>query len=236
MNGLPTKQMSLELDAVEDFDNDAFASVLNYDPQALGIAMDQPIHTTGGEGIDRALSTPHHPQWLSDEELVSLPLDRLESLVAEGNKIIMISYLLKKVDKASSKRIDRLDDNGFNLLHYCCSLDFTLPVIEKLLHEKKANIEDRTKDSDTPLHVAVSEGHWEIVKYLIDEGADKEALNGDGADIYEIARKKGHQALLQELEKVCSSILSIIYIMHFSFFLFLVLSAEAVQQEGISIE
>ena len=209
MNGLPTKQMSLELDVVEDFDNDAFASVLNYDPQALGIAMDQPIETIGGGGevIGRALSTPHHPQWLSDEELVSLPLDRLEALVAEGNKIIMISYLLKKVDKASSKRIDRLDNNGFNLLHYCCSLDFTLPVIEKLLHEKRANIEDRTNDGDTPLHVAVSEGHWEIVKYLIDEGADREALNGEGDDIYEIARKKGHQTLLQELEKVCFSIL-----------------------------
>eukprot|EP00599_Poterioochromonas_sp_BG-1_P012211 CAMPEP_0173159958 /NCGR_PEP_ID=MMETSP1105-20130129/17473_1 /TAXON_ID=2985 /ORGANISM="Ochromonas sp., Strain BG-1" /LENGTH=865 /DNA_ID=CAMNT_0014078599 /DNA_START=84 /DNA_END=2677 /DNA_ORIENTATION=- len=205
MNGLPTKQMSLELDVVEDFDNDAFASVLNYDPQGLGIAMDQPIEIIGGGDIEvmgRTLSTPHHPQWLSDEELVSLPLDRLEALVAEGNKIIMISYLLKKVDKVSSKHIDRLDKNGFNLLHYCCSLDFTLPVIEKLLHEKRASIEDRTfNEGDTPLHVAVSEGHWEIVKYLIDEGADKEALNGDGDNIYEIARKKGHQALLQELEK-----------------------------------
>lgn len=47
--------------------------------------------------------------------------------------------------------------------------------IAKILHEKDARINQKDSDGETALHIAAQEGHAEIFKWLVSEGADIEA-------------------------------------------------------------
>ena len=53
-----------------------------------------------------------------------------------------------------------------------------LEIIELLI--KLKNINSRDNENYTPLNTASFNGHLDIVKYLILNGADKEATNIDG--------------------------------------------------------
>ena len=55
------------------------------------------------------------------------------------------------------------------ILHFIASQEGNLKILEYLILHS-ANIECKTKDGFTPLHIASKEGHFGIVEYLISQG------------------------------------------------------------------
>ena len=53
-------------------------------------------------------------------------------------------------------------------------------IILKLLLEKRADIDVKNDDGQTPLIVAVTKGELEIVRLLIKKGANVNAVDDDG--------------------------------------------------------
>ena len=60
-----------------------------------------------------------------------------------------------------------------------------------LLIQKNADV-NAGKDGGTPLYLAASHGHLDIVRILVDRFANVDAANGTGATPLYIAAQKGH--------------------------------------------
>jgi hypothetical protein len=57
----------------------------------------------------------------------------------------------------------------------------------------------RTMDSDTPLHLSSMEGHLEVIKLLLAEGADPHIQNKDSHTPLDIAHSEGHNDIVAVL-------------------------------------
>lgn len=64
-----------------------------------------------------------------------------------------------------------------------------IQVIMDLLRKEPTYIKARNKDGRTPLHLV---GYVEVVRIMIEKGADKEAVNNDGRTSLNLAAKYGH--------------------------------------------
>ncbi|MDQ5890921.1 MAG: uncharacterized protein QG604_795 [Candidatus Dependentiae bacterium] len=82
---------------------------------------------------------------------------------------------------------DRLSDAAFagNLAAVTSCLD------------EGAAIEFRDEDGDTPLLLAAQEGHYPVVRLLVERGADIHAANEDGYSVLDYARTSGNPAMFQ---------------------------------------
>ena len=52
----------------------------------------------------------------------------------------------------------------------------------------------------TPLHLAVEEGKWELVRVLVEFGADWEKRDSRGWTARDMARETGEEGLIERLE------------------------------------
>ncbi|WP_333023961.1 ankyrin repeat domain-containing protein [Wolbachia endosymbiont of Pentidionis agamae] len=68
--------------------------------------------------------------------------------------------------------------------------------VQKLIKEKKADVNATNKDGDTPLHCAARNGHTEAVKVLIKNGADVNARDERGYTPLYVAVMCGHKNIL----------------------------------------
>jgi ankyrin repeat protein len=115
----------------------------------------------------------------------------------EDNDVYSLNYFLKRREEIEII----LNYGGDTLLHFACYKGFIEPV--KLL--LKYNIIDINKlDSvlRTPLHMAIKFGHTNLVKYLLEQGADpsircihdelplKSAIEREAGEIIELFLKK----------------------------------------------
>ena len=58
------------------------------------------------------------------------------------------------------------------------------------------NINKPNKQNNTPLHVACSKGHFKIVRYLIDNGAEIDKRGQDDTTPLHVAINKGHKKIV----------------------------------------
>jgi hypothetical protein len=109
-------------------------------------------------------------KWLNDQELSELTTEELE--------IIMDRYIMEVVkqlvqlaalDEDLKAEIDSLDSSGFSLLHYCCLYNLTSLV--PVLIAKGANVNKRTGNGSTALHLAAGAGHLAVAEVLVQSGA-----------------------------------------------------------------
>ncbi|XP_014340718.1 protein phosphatase 1 regulatory inhibitor subunit 16B [Latimeria chalumnae] len=101
----------------------------------------------------------------------------LESSVR--NDINEVRHLLKKKINP-----DLCNEDGLTALHQCCIDDFE--DIAKLLLNHGANVNAKDNELWTPLHAASICAHMNLVKILIQYGADLLAVNADGNMPYDL--------------------------------------------------
>ena len=83
------------------------------------------------------------------------------------------------------------------LLHKVSSRGFSDFV--KLLLEKGADLDCRSKSGETPLYLAAWHGQVEVVKLLLEAGADKISINLSGTP-YSVAYRKGYYEICELLK------------------------------------
>ena len=73
-------------------------------------------------------------------------------------------------------------------------LDDSLPLV-RLLVAHGADINKRDVDTWTPLHAAAANGHADIVKYLMDKGANTETLTEDGETALDLVDGEDYETM-----------------------------------------
>jgi ankyrin repeat protein len=76
-------------------------------------------------------------------------------------------------------------------------------LVAYLLRQKEIELNNPDVDNRTPLMIAVEKNNWEIVKMLLDAGADPKAKNRKGDDVAAISRRVIHQheSFVQNIDK-----------------------------------
>ena len=52
-----------------------------------------------------------------------------------------------------------------------------------------------------PIHLSAANGHLEVVKLLLERGADVHAVNGEGETPYQVSLRRGHREIADLLWK-----------------------------------
>jgi len=67
-----------------------------------------------------------------------------------------------------------------------------LAKVKALVQKSPNSVKTTNKNDDTPLHIAADEGHFEIVRFLIEKGADVNSINSSLRNPVLLAGYKGH--------------------------------------------
>ncbi|XP_071086410.1 putative ankyrin repeat protein RF_0381 [Haliotis cracherodii] len=97
-----------------------------------------------------------------------------------GHKAVFYLLLEKRPDLSPT------DDDGNNLLHMACE-GGNVELVKYVLALNSVDINSRTEDGRTPAMVAASKGHKDMLKLLVNEGADLSLVNNDGEDALHIS-------------------------------------------------
>ncbi|KAF0698896.1 hypothetical protein As57867_010456, partial [Aphanomyces stellatus] len=72
--------------------------------------------------------------------------------------------------------------------------------VAKALCARGANLNAFNARGNTPIMTAIAENRLEVVKYLLDAGADIKLRNNENAAVYDIALKRGNSGILERLD------------------------------------
>ncbi|KAJ1310194.1 hypothetical protein OPQ81_006938 [Rhizoctonia solani] len=76
-----------------------------------------------------------------------------------------------------------------------------LEKLGEILAKQPELVNSRDEFEYTPLHLATDRGHQDVVRLLLDKGADISLRDQDGDTSLEIARAANHQAILELLQE-----------------------------------
>jgi ankyrin repeat protein len=134
--------------------------------------------------------------------LLTHPKIQLDQRAKNGDTAIMIAAYLEQ--KETVQRLinagAQVNQQGWTALHYAAVVGH-LEIIQ-LLIAHFAYIDAETPNKTTPLMLAARRGEMNVVKFLIDEGADISSKNMLGWTAYDFAvesERRDLAALLQEL-------------------------------------
>lgn len=101
-------------------------------------------------------------------------------------------------------RIDQTDSKGRTALFYAVDSDNgeNLNIVYPLIHNKSANVNLADSSGKTPLIIAVERGSFEMVKLLVESGADVRVKTSSGEDLTELAAKRNHGQIKDYLESL----------------------------------
>lgn len=77
----------------------------------------------------------------------------------------------------------------------------SLSDVQKIIDDNVTDLNLKTDGGWTPLMFAVSHGNAEIVRILVEAGADVWLLNRQNEDVFHLAQKKGFLDILEILEQ-----------------------------------
>ncbi|XP_063048102.1 fibronectin type 3 and ankyrin repeat domains protein 1-like [Engraulis encrasicolus] len=113
---------------------------------------------------------------------------------ADGGNVPLIKYIIQQ-----GAQVDVCDSSMWTPLMRVCAVSGNAAVAS-LLISAGADVNARDKDGKTPLMVAVLNNHVELVKLLLENGADYHVKNEFGCGAAEMARAFGRENILQLLE------------------------------------
>ncbi|WP_264735341.1 ankyrin repeat domain-containing protein [Wolbachia endosymbiont (group A) of Rhinocyllus conicus] len=96
--------------------------------------------------------------------------------------------------------INAENEYGKKPIHIAAESDYK-NIIEFLLSKEGVGVNDTDEQGHTPLHWASWSGHLDMVEYLVGNGADINAKCKAGKTTLDIARDKGHNNVIDYLEK-----------------------------------
>jgi len=96
--------------------------------------------------------------------------------------------------------VNKTDSNNRSALMFASTGPFTPTVTELLNAGADPNIADNV-EKWTAVMMAAAEGQLEVLKLLIDKGADITMVDVDGESAYDFAVSKGHQEVADYLKK-----------------------------------
>lgn len=109
----------------------------------------------------------------------------------EKNRIKVVVYLSKVANKMQKKE----EDDAF----FTSAKTGDLNTLSYNLTRRDIN--SVNKDGKTVLHIASEEGNLEIVKFLLDMGADRTILDYDGRNALSYAKLTGNKELIRLLSQ-----------------------------------
>lgn len=124
--------------------------------------------------------------------------------------VLFLTYLIIKFvrlgsmtheERAAEKAESDAAKLGMNELMRCAA-DGKLARATELLNYKAMDINARSTSGATALVYAAFNGHADLVRFLVDRGADKTLLTNKGQSAAALARKYGHDAISDQLESV----------------------------------
>jgi len=128
----------------------------------------------------------------------------INGLDTEGNTALhlaikQVDIFLKKLLDELGIDIQNLDNKSLQCLAVSAIRKSYLPTIIDLLKTFPAAVTVNDQNGRTPLHLVAENGYIELVQYLIDNGAEKNARDNDGSTPLHIATEKGHIELVKYL-------------------------------------
>ncbi|MCA9419158.1 MAG: ankyrin repeat domain-containing protein, partial [Candidatus Omnitrophica bacterium] len=91
-------------------------------------------------------------------------------------------------------------------IHYAV-MDRNIPLIDEIL-SASPDLVDGEKDLPKPLVEAVQRGFIDIVKHLIEHGADLEVTNGYGENLLQLATEHGHLEIVELLVELKANLIT----------------------------
>ena len=128
--------------------------------------------------------------------LLKQPSVKLDLRNAAGESPLMLVALQSRTDLAKRMiaRKAEVNKTGWTPLHYACSSPKPESVsMVRLLIEHHAYIDAESPNKSTPLMMAAQYGHTDLVKLLLDEGADPQLRNEQGLTAIDFARRAGRK-------------------------------------------
>jgi uncharacterized protein len=178
--------------------DDFFAAIKRNDPDTLAQLAQR--------GFDLNTLDPggQHPLYLAlrDESdrvamfLLSRPEVKVEHRNAKGESPLMMAALKGKLELVR-RLIDRqaeVNKPGWAPLHYAAThaSERSLPVV-RLLLEHHAFIDAQSPNGSTPLMMAALYGNPQVVRLLLEEGADTAMKNEQGLSAIDFAHRAGRK-------------------------------------------
>lgn len=176
--------------------DDFFTAIKRNDPDTLA--------SLAGRGFDLNTLDPsgQHPLYLAlrDESdrvaayLLSRPEVKVEVRNAKGESPLMMAALKGKLDLARRliERGAEVNKPGWAPLHYAATFAGERSVsMVHLLLEHHAYIDAQSPNGSTPLMMAALYGHVQVVRLLLESGADPLLKNEQGLSAIDFARRAG---------------------------------------------
>ncbi|XP_071086322.1 ankyrin-3-like, partial [Haliotis cracherodii] len=105
----------------------------------------------------------------------------------------LVDFLVKKGADMSI-----VNNDGDNILHQACK-GGDMETVKKVLAQNKLDINRRSKNRETPVMMAASAGHGELVDFLVNTGADMSLVNTGGDNILHQACRVGDEETVRRV-------------------------------------
>ena len=94
---------------------------------------------------------------------------------------------------------DNPDRVSFKDFHFACAENEMGPI-RRYVSDQGDDIDAATSGGSTGLHGAALKGHVEVCRFLVENGADTGKRDDEGETALDLARRKGHGAVVALLE------------------------------------
>src|SRR5690606_9649090 len=144
--------------------------------------------------------------WTVYDVLAAHPKTKIEIVNANGETPLMYLAVVGQTQRAQAliKRGAQVNRLGWTPLQYAASKGHLDTV--KMLIANKALVNAPGPDGTTALMMAAHDGSEEVVRYLLDHGADATMVNLQQLDAADWAREKGNTALAGKLDALTSRV------------------------------
>lgn len=125
---------------------------------------------------------------------------KVESRNAQGESPLMIAAIMGQLESAKRliQRGAEVNKTGWTPLHYAASRTEPDSVeMVRLMLQHHAYIDAESPNKSTPLMLAAHYGHADVVRLLLEEGADPSLRNEQGLTAVDFARRAGRDDMAE---------------------------------------